>query len=102
MPLLFFLGGGGGNNKKTSTGHGSIRIFGFPELKTMKLSDTRWMSHERCVQLFVRDSLHCCKLFHSYMSHLEMLRHMVMVYQAFVSYQKFSCSIKLVPLKKIA
>ena len=54
---------------------------------------TRWLLHERCGK-FAMNCLHCCKLFHSYTSHLEMLRHMVytpfwlvlMVYQADISY----------------
>ena len=34
----------------------------------MKPSDTRWLSHERCVRQFARNCLHCCKPFHDYTS----------------------------------
>ena len=60
---------------------------------------------------FARNCLHCCKPFHSYTSHLEMLRHMVctpfwlvlMGYQAVISYQKFSVPLlSLFMQKKIA
>ena len=60
---------------------------------------------------FARNCLHCCKPFHSYTSLLEMLRHMVctsfwlvlMVYQAVISYQKFSVPLlSLFMQKKIA
>ena len=78
----------------------------FPELKIVKPSDTRWLSHEHCVRQFARNCLHCCKPFHSYKSHLEMLGHMVytpiwlvlMAYQAVISCQKLlvPCSVKLV------
>ena len=46
----------------------------FRKLKIVKPSDTRWLSHER---QFAGNCLHCCKHFHSYTSHQEMLRHMV-------------------------
>ena len=73
-------------------------VLGFPDLKIVKPSDTGWLSHERCVRQFTRNCLHCGKPFHSYKSHLEMLRHMIytpfelvlMVHQAVTSYQKFS------------
>ena len=70
-------------------------VLGFPKLKIVKPSETRWLLHERCVRQFARNCLHSCKSFHSYTSHLEMLRHMIytpfwlvlMVHQAAISYR---------------
>ena len=77
----------------------------------MMPSDTRWLSHECCGK-FARNYLHCCKPFYSYMSYLEMLRHMVhtpfwlvlMVYQAVISSEVLSALalLNLFMQKKIA
>ena len=84
--------------KKAEALKGIQAALGFPELRFVKPSDTRWLSHERCVRQFARNCLHCCKPFHSCTSNLEVLRHMehapfwlvLIVYQAVISYQKFS------------
>ena len=84
--------------KEAESLKGIQAVLGFPVLKIVKPFYTRWLSHEHCVRQFARNCLHCCKPFHSYMSHQEMLRHMVyipfwlllMVYQAVILYQKFS------------
>ena len=69
-------------------------ILGFPKLKIGKPSDTRRLSHERCVKAICRNCLHCCKPFHTQViwrcQGIYSLWLVLMVYQAVISSQKFS------------
>ena len=49
-------------------------VQGFPELKIVKPSDTKWLSNELYVKAICKELPHCCKPFHS-SNRLEMLRH---------------------------
>ena len=63
--------------KKAEALKGTQAVLGFPELKIVKPSDTRWLSPERCVKGICNELPPLCKPIHSYTSHLEMLSHMV-------------------------
>ena len=71
---------------------------GFPSWRSWSLETLGGCCMSVVLRQFARDSLHCSKSFHSYTSHLEMLRHMVytpfcldlMVYQAVIFYLMFS------------
>ena len=41
--------------KKTEALKGIQAALGFPELKIVKPSDTRWLSHERCVKAICKE-----------------------------------------------
>ena len=40
---------------KTEALKGNRAVFGFPEPKIVKPSDTRWLSHERCVKAICKE-----------------------------------------------
>ena len=70
-------------------------FLGFPNLKIMKPSDTRWLSHERCVKAI-------CKELPPLLQTLSQLYEssgdadfwlVLMVHQAVIAYQKFSVSL---------
>ena len=93
------------SHQKAEALKGVQAVLVFPSWRSWSLVTQGGCRMSVVLRQFARNWLHCFKLFHSYTSHLELLRHMIytpfwlvlMVYQA-VSYQKFTvtCSLKLV------
>ena len=82
--------------KKTEALKGIQAVLGFPELKILKPSDTRWLSHERCVNnlegtasIVTNPFTHKSSGDAGHMVYTPIWQ-VIMVHHAVISYQKFS------------
>ena len=82
--------------KKAEALKGIQAVLGFSELKIVKPSDTRWLLHDRCVKATCKEMpplLQTLSQLYESSGDAEAYGTSVNVYQAVISYQKFSVTL---------